>query len=746
MTQASRKKRPPTPQVVSERNRVGDRYLVPVVCGVLVLAVALVFGQTLGFDFVDFDDNEYVVKNEHVIEGLSVEGLIWAFTTDHAGNWHPLTWLSHQLDCQLYGLNPRGHHLTNLLLHAASAVLLFLVLRRMTGHLWPSAFAAAVFAVHPLRAESVAWVAERKDLLSGLFFMLTLWAYAEYVLRPFSRFRYVVVVLLFALGLMAKPMLVTLPLVLLLLDYWPLGRTQNRGWRLWTEKIPLFALSAASCVITPLAQGAAVARLEFASPVSRVANALVSYVAYVVQFVYPAGLAAYYPHPRDPWPAWRVLGSALLLGGICAAAWFWRKKRPYFPVGWFWYMGMLVPVIGLVQVGAQAMADRYTYLPQIGLLIVLAWGAREAVERRRISPRAAAAVAALAVFLWMVCAFQQTTYWRDNEILWRRVLSCTAKNPLANRNYGVALEQRGRIDEAEAQYREALRHNPQYVQALLCLGSLLSKQGRADEAIACFDKAFQLDPNCGNAAIYNNLGAAHAKRGDFAAAVAQYQKALILNPSAAMALNNLGAAYYSQGRMNEAVECFQRGVETNPQSADAHCNLANALAALRRDAEAESEYRKALALNPQHADAGFFLGMVLERRGNPREALALWNEQLRTRPNDIRLLNQAAWASATSADASVRNGDRAVALALRAAELTRHRHPIMLDTLAAAYAEAGRFPEAVETAQRALDIASGEKNPGAARFLEGLKRRIALYRSGVPYRDASAFTGPEMKE
>ena len=367
-----------------------NTYTVAAVCGFLLLAVALVFGQTVRHDFVNYDDNAYVYENPQVAGGLTAHGIAWAFTSFHVSNWHPLTWLSHMLDCQFYGLHAGGHHLTNVLLHAATAILLFLVLRRMTGDLWPSAFVAAVFAIHPLRAESVAWVAERKDVLSGLFFMLTLGAYAGYARRPFSLGRYLTVVLLFALGLMAKPMLVTLPFVLLLLDYWPLGRIgphRRTGIssfrRVVVEKIPLLALTAASCVATVIAQGTAVIAIDVIPLPSRIANALVSYVAYMGQLFYPAGLAVLYPHPEGGLPIWKVAASSLVLAGISAAALVWRRRFPYLFVGWFWYVGMLVPVIGLVQVGLHAMADRYTYLPQIGLCIAVTWGVAQLAASRR---------------------------------------------------------------------------------------------------------------------------------------------------------------------------------------------------------------------------------------------------------------------------------------------------------------------------------------------------------------------------
>ena len=368
--------------------RPPSRRLVLAVCIFLLAAVAAVFGQTLRHGFVNYDDDEYVYENRHIYPGLTTKGIAWVFSHEHTANWHPLTGISHMLDCQIYGLNKvGGHHLTSVVLHAATAIFLFLALLRMTGRLWPCAFVAAVFAIHPLRAESVAWISERKDVLSGLFFMLTLWAYAGYVRKPFSRLRYLAVAVCFALGLMAKPMLVTLPFVLLLLDYWPLGRFQAAGMgnaggrrrvavRLVVEKIPLLVLVIGSCVATLWAQQKAIKAAAGYAMINRILNGLVSYVAYVVQMCWPAGLAPFYPlRSDDALLAVEAMAALVALAGISLATLLWRRRYPYLPVGWFWYLGMLVPVIGVVQVGGQAMADRYTYLPQIGIYLLIAWAA-----------------------------------------------------------------------------------------------------------------------------------------------------------------------------------------------------------------------------------------------------------------------------------------------------------------------------------------------------------------------------------
>jgi protein O-mannosyl-transferase len=499
-------------------HRVADRYILLAVSAFLLLAVALVFGQTAGHQFVEFDDPDYVFENPPVARGVTAEGITWAFTQFYAANWHPLTWLSHMVDCQLFGPDHAGrHHLTSVLLHALSAVILFLVVRQMTGDLWPSAFAALLFAIHPLHVESVAWVAERKDVLSGLFFMLTLGAYVGYARRPFSLFRYLLVTALFALGLMAKPMLVTLPFVLLLLDYWPLGRgTEQGAWStepigkgivpspfsllqapgsVLLEKLPWFGLAAASCVVTQLAQQkVAVASLKDCPFAWRVANALDSWVIYLRQFLYPADLAAYYPHPQNSLPMAEILGAVVLLIGISLAVLAFRRTCPFLLVGWAWYLGMLVPVIGLVQIGFQARADRYTYLPQIGLYIAAAWGAAHFAGQSPPRRRAIGMIGALAAAGLIICAWQQAAYWKDNETIWRHTVACTSKNSLGEVNFAVALAQRGEFDEAIEHCQAALKIDSGDAKTHAVLGAVLASSGRIDEGIVHLRKALEIKP------------------------------------------------------------------------------------------------------------------------------------------------------------------------------------------------------------------------------------------------------------
>ncbi len=533
------------------RCRSHNTNTVAAVCGFLLLAVALVFGQTVGYEFVNYDDNSYVYENPQVAQGLSARSIVWAFTSFHFSNWHPLTSLSHMLDCQLYGLQAGGHHLTSVLLHAGVAILLFLLLLRITGDLWPSAIVAAVFAIHPLRVESVAWVAERKDVLSGLFFMLTLWAYAGYARRPFSLGRYLTVVLLFALGLMAKPMLVTLPFVLLLLDYWPLRRIglplAGISRRVVVEKLPLLALTAASCVATVIAQSTGVIAIDVIPLPSRIANAVVSYMAYIGDLIYPVGLAVLYPYPESGLPIWKVAASSLAVAGISTTALVWRRRFPYLFVGWFWYVGTLVPVIGLVRVGLHSMADRYTYLPQIGLSIAVTWGAAQLVVSWRHRFRMYGAAAALAVLVLMGLAWRQTSYWRDSETLWTHTLAHTTQNFLPHNNLGLVLAQRGQVDEAIAHFQKAVEIKPDYANAHQNLGVALEERGKFDAAIAQYRKALEFKPDYPDI-THNNLGSALARRGLFDAAIVHFRKALELRPDYAEARNNLDLALKLRGQ------------------------------------------------------------------------------------------------------------------------------------------------------------------------------------------------------
>ena len=653
--------------------------LAAAVCLFLLLAVVAVFGQTAAFDFVDFDDSIYVYANPELARGIGPSGIAWAFTATRCSNWHPLTWLSLLLDHQLYGQKPWGYHLGNVLLHAVTAILLFLVLRQMTADLWVSAFVAAVFAVHPLRAESVAWVAERKDVLSGLFFMLTLAAYLGYVRRPFSLVRYSAVVALFALGLLAKPMLVTLPFVLLLLDYWPLGRmtwpvrdiqndahrwggsyrwggscTATPGatvqpspqpgistpwqlpgistpWQLLVEKLPLLALSAASCVVTAWAQSETVAPLDLLSFPSRVANSLISYVWYVVQFCCPTGLIAFYPYPLQGLPVWQVAAAFLLLSAVTAGVVTCWRRWPWLLVGWFWYLGMLVPVIGLMQVGHQAMADRYTYLPQIGLTLGLAWAAKQALASWPHRGWLCGIVSALLLAVLMQCAWRQTSYWCNSETLWTHALDCTPHNAAAHANLASALAHDKRIDEAIAHFNTALELRPDVPEVRYNFGLALVNGGRLDDGIAQYRAALEIRPK--DAETHNNLGLALAKRGQTDEALSHYRKALEIDPDHAKAHYNLGLVLAGRGQLDEAITEYEKAAKLNPDDAETYNNLGNALVGCRRVEEAIVDYQKALQLDPNNASTHNNLGIALANRGRIDDAIVHYQKALQLDPS-----------------------------------------------------------------------------------------------------------------
>ena len=521
----------------------------------LIAATLAVFGQIRNHPFLNLDDNAYITENRHVQSGLTLGGVTWAFTATQAGNWHPLTLLSHMLDCQLYGLNPSGHHLTNLVFHIASTLLLFLVLERMTGALWRSAFVAALFALHPIHVESVAWVAERKDVLSTFFWMLTMWTYVHYVERPGFN-RYLLVLLSFVLGLLSKPMLVTLPFVLLLVDYWPLGRFQfgrlsgdrkshtfklsDTGdqksivLRLIREKAPFFVLCAISSIMTIFAQqkAGALASLEITPLGTRIFNALVSYVRYIEKMVWPRHLAVLYPLERQP--IWEVLGSGLLL--VCVSFLVIRvaRKLPYLVVGWFWYLGTLIPVIGIVQVGSQALADRYTYVPLIGLFVMVAWSIPDILVGWRFRKVVLSLSTGLLLLPLMIITNFQVKYWQNNIALFEHTLAVTSNNYIIHNNLGTVLAGQGKTQEAFAHFAEALRIEPDFAEAHNNLGGFLASQGKIQEAIAHFAEAVRLKSDYAQAHI--NLGMAYLVIGDKNSALGEYKILEKINPDLAKKL------------------------------------------------------------------------------------------------------------------------------------------------------------------------------------------------------------------
>lgn len=761
-----------------------------IICLLLIAATAASYGRVLNYDFVGFDDPDYVTENPVVRDGLTGEGVGWALTTGHSANWHPLTWLSHMLDVQLFGLNAAGHHLSSILLHALNALLIFGILQTMTRAAWPSAFVAALFALHPLHVESVAWISERKDVLSTCFGLLCIWAYGIYARRG-GTWRYLVTMALLALGLMAKPMLVTLPCVLLLLDFWPLRRVRLRGdddaeqvsarsttnklpvcaaqplrWIL-IEKLPLLCLSIASSVATFLVQRGAGATqshesLTFAL---RCANAVVSYVRYIGKMFWPADLTLIYPHPNlpggVPWTAGQIAAAAVILLLITAIT-IWARRRAYLLVGWLWFLGTLVPVIGIVQVGGQAMADRYTYLPMIGLFIMLAFAAADLVGRWKL-PTAAVWSAALAILV--ACGIGtsiQAHHWRNWRTLYERNLEVAPNAVVVQYNMGRELQKRGEMGLSKRHYEETLRLNPEHVDARNNLALMLMDQGRIDAALEHYRKALEVRRD--HAGTHSNLGAAYLTLGQPAKAEVHFRKALASDPQLVPALLNYGALLANAGKIDAAIELYARALRVTPDhpganmsmgaalmtrkdfagaikylrqalASDArhpggHLKLAEALAGSGQVDLAIKHFRSAVEITPNDAIAHYRLAAALTGEKQLDEALRHFQEADRLRPDWPPAQHGIARILATHPDDQVRDPQQAIRIAERAAALTERGQPAILDALAAAYASAGRFEEAVATAAAALQLA----RPGG-RFAAEVQARLELYRQNKPYRD-----------
>jgi tetratricopeptide (TPR) repeat protein len=581
-----------------------SKRLVVVLCLALAVATLAVYWQTSGHGFIAYDDDQYVYENSTVKAGLTASGIAWAFTTFFYANWHPLTWLSHMLDCQLFGVDAGAHHIVNVAFHLANTLLLFIAFARMTRQPWRSALVAGIFALHPLHVESVAWIAERKDVLSTFFAMLTLLLYAQYAENT-TAWRYISMAVAFALGLMAKPMLVTFPFVLLLLDFWPLRRLEwppawPTLWPLLWEKAPLFAMAAVSSVLTFLAQqnyGAviALARMPFSA---RIANAAIAYVSYLGKAFWPAGLAVLYPLQRPQ--AENALGALAILAGATAVALLRVNRRPYLLVGWLWYLGMLVPVIGLVQAGVQSMADRYTYLPLVGLSVAIVWSTADLVESHRLVRNASAALAAVVLVL-AVASYQQAAYWKTSRTLFEHTLAVTNGNYIIHNNLGVILAREGRRDEAIGHYREALAISPDYAEAHANLGTELLKSGKFDEAFSNLVEALRLKPD--QPMAQSGLGVLLAARGNFEEARLHLQESLRLSPENPEGHSNLCFVFQRMGRFDEAIAHCSEALRLKPELLDARFNLGTALAAQGKKAEAVAELSRVLAANPRYAAA-----------------------------------------------------------------------------------------------------------------------------------------------
>lgn len=596
----------------------------------LFVVTVAAFSAVLDNGFLNFDDDTYVTANAKVQQGLTAAGVAWALTSTSAANWHPVTWLSHMADVQMFGLDPGKHHRTSLLLHAANAVLLFLLFVRMTGALWRSAFVAALFAIHPLHVESVAWVAERKDVLSTLFWLLTIWAWLRYV-EAKSTARYAAVLVLYALGLMVKPMLTTLPFTLLLFEFWPLRRAATFRERL-IEKAPLFAMAVASSVITVVAQhqGGAFDTLSAVGPVARAINAVVAYATYLGRAFRPSSLAIFYPYPASIDTAIAV-GAAATLSGLTVLAIGLLRRAPYFTFGWLWYVGTLVPVVGLVQVGAQATADRYTYVPLIGVFVALSWALAE-LASRGVALRSAVAVASAASLVPLFLMTRaQTLTWADSSAVFTHAIAVTRDNDVAHINLGLALFSQGRNEDAIRHYREALRIRPDSTAALNDLGIALHAAGRDAEAVEQFRLA--IAAGLSSAELQVNYGTALFGTGRIDAAIERFGEALRLDPNSAEAHRNLANVLSRTGKHAEAIGHFDRLVQLRPDDATARFGRATALSGAGRFDAAMQEVEAGLRVKPDSPIALNFLGNLLAREGRTADAISRYREAIRLKPD-----------------------------------------------------------------------------------------------------------------
>jgi tetratricopeptide (TPR) repeat protein len=792
-----------------------------IICVVLALATFFLYLPVTRNDFIVYDDPTYVTSNPYVLRGLTTRGVAWAFTSGYASNWHPLTWLSHMLDVQLYGVqNPGAHHLTSVLFHVANTLLLFLALRRLTGALWRSAVVAAFFAWHPLHVESVAWVSERKDVLSTFFGLLTLLAYARYVTEkrakgPRIKSYYAWILVFFALALLAKPMLVTLPFVLLLLDFWPLGRVAERGVqsvdsgtettgqnlrRLVLEKIPLFGLTLISSVVTFTAQknGGAVMDVQNLPLANRLGNAFLAYVGYLKKMFWPVDLAIFYPLPRAI-PVFQLIVAVLMLAAISVAAIVLAKRRPYVLVGWLWFLGMLVPVIGLVQVGAQAMADRYSYLSLVGIFIIFVWGLADLLGHGRLNqPSAAWAIILPLLLVCLLLTRRQEPYWKNTETLFRRDLAVVDDNTLAHLSLGLYLDKIGhtedgleeltaalRLDPHSATiynnlglhfakehdltnaigcYENSLRYKPSYSDTHYNLANVLVEQGKLSEAAEQYTDALRLEPLSADA--HNNLGAVLVRQGKLPEALDQFKEALRiipdfpeaqdqlggvllrlghpdlaqlhfqaairLKPDFAHAHLKLGLALAEQNYLQEALPHFQTAIKLEPTNADAYFNLAADYAALNRLNDAAETFGEAIRRNPDDVQPRVRLAAIQQTEGQTDAAIVNYRGALRVQKDTPEALRGLAWILATSTKPELRDGAEAVRLAERANELTGQKHLPTLSTLDAAYAEAGRFDDAIKIAEQVQTSATAQKLKPIA---DKAAQRLELYHAGKAFHE-----------
>jgi protein O-mannosyl-transferase len=605
-----------------------------IICIFLILSTFSVYSQVQDHEFINYDDHTYITENLNVQAGLTGKSVKWAFTTFYASNWFPMTWLSHILDYQLYGLHPKGHYLTNLFLHISSVLILFIVLFRMTGALWQSGFVAAMFALHPINVQSVAWIAERKNVLSTLFWLITIWTYIRYAEKPSIK-RYGFVFLFFALGLMSKPMLVTLPFVLLLLDYWPLGRLkleQKRGdkkitekhrgnkseiLRLVLEKIPLFLLVVLASIATIIAQksGGALRPMDFISLSARLNNALFSYSLYLQKMIWPSGLSVFYPHPENALPFWQGFLSLSLLTLFTAVVIRLARRAPYLIVGWFWYLGTMFPVIGIIQVGGQAIADRYAYVPLIGIFIIIAWGLPELMAGWRYKKKALSILVGILIPALAIVTWTQVGYWKNTFTLFKHATTVVDNRypgaALIYNNLGLSLYKKGQFSDSFAQYKIATKINPSYHEPYINIGNILLEQKKAEEAIDYFKRAIAFKPDSSTA--YYNLGRALAQKGEKEETISFYKKAIKIKPDFAAAHYSLGNALLAEKKVEEAISYYKMAIEFKPEYFQAHNNLGNALAQKGDIREAINHYKETVRLKPDLVSARKNLEMALLR-------------------------------------------------------------------------------------------------------------------------------------
>jgi protein O-mannosyl-transferase len=703
----------------------------PRIIALLLLLITLViYFPVAGYDFSLFDDNDYVAKNPEVQKGLTWSGLRWAFTTGHASNWHPLTWISHMADCELFGLKPGAHHLVNSVFHAINAVLVLMLLSRLTKEFWPSAFAAALFAWHPLRVESVAWISERKDVLSMFFALLALLAYTHYAMRQsqtthekpdateFLKSKmlssdYALALFFFTLSLLAKPTAVTVPFVMLLLDYWPLCRNSNSSarpssmfWRLVVEKWPFMVISAASCVITFVVQraGGMVLSMEQVPFEVRLENVPVAYVNYLLKMIWPVHLAVLYQRSAPLSPL--VVASAMaLLILISAMVWCGRKRSVYWLVGWLWFLGALVPMIGLVPIGGITMADRYTYFPSIGIFLALALGLRDAALRFHFPKIIFGAMAGLILAGCLALTENQLRYWRDDVALFSHVIDVNGDTGFGHLRLGLALEQKGRDAGAMAEYRTALKLEPERAETHRTLANLLAKSGQLDEARA------------------------------------EYLAALEINPNYVSAHYNLALLLGKLGQPDEAMKHYLEVLQLDTNFTEAHINLGLLFAKNGQYDAAVKHYNEAARLDPANWFPYYLNGKVLLKQGRAKEAVESLQWSLQLAPENLYVLSYLAQVLASDDDPKIRDGRAAFALIQKAISLSQENQPVLLEVLAMAYAELGSFHEAQSVAQDALDLA---RNYEMTAHLPVLEQQLQSYKNKLPFRQT--FTNSPLNE